>query len=250
MDRLLPAEPDGLVGAYRDKIVERLFTGMLSARLAEIAQKPNAPFVFAGVGRGLFLARTKEQASLFAQVKEDGIERGLDALLAEAERAARFGFTPTELDRQKQNLLRSYERLIAEKNSRVSSSRADEYIRNFLTGETLPTIDDEYALHQRFLPQITLNDVNALAKDWVGENNRLVIVTAPREARARRARRCDARRRHEGGGRQAVDGVRGHRLDGHAARRGAEAWRDREDHHQRRRGHHRVGALERRATSC
>ena len=45
--------------------------------------------------------------------------------------------------------------------------------------ETLPSADDEYALHQRFLPEITLDEVNKLAKEWFPDRNRLVIVTAP-----------------------------------------------------------------------
>ncbi len=44
------------VGAYRQQIVERLFGGMLSTRFAEIAQKPDAPFLGASAGRGLFVA--------------------------------------------------------------------------------------------------------------------------------------------------------------------------------------------------
>jgi hypothetical protein len=53
-----------------------------------------------------------------------------------------------------------------EKENRLASSRADEYVRNFLQNETLPSAEDEYALHQRFLPEITLDEINRLAKAW------------------------------------------------------------------------------------
>ena len=182
VDNFLPARPQGPVATYRQEIVDRLFAGMLAARFGELAQKPGAPFIAASVGRGLFVVRTKDEASLRALVPEDGIERGLDALFAEAARVSRFGFTRTELDRQKQNILRSYERLAAEQSNRLSDSRADEYIRNFLTNETLPTTDDEYALHQRLLPQITLEEVNTVASEWFPDRNRLVIVAAPDKA--------------------------------------------------------------------
>jgi zinc protease len=182
VDNLLPARKEGSIGYYRQKIVDSLFSGMLSARFSEMAQKPDAPFVFAGGGRGAFLVRSKDDASLFAQVKEDGIERGLDAILGEAERVTRFGFTATELDRLKTTLLRGRELAAVEADTRVSSSRAAEYIRNFLLGESLPTAADEYALYQRFLPQITIDEVNKLAKEWFPENNRLVIASAPEKA--------------------------------------------------------------------
>ena len=179
IENILPARKQGTFGVYRAHIVDRLFSGMLSARFSEIAQKPDAPFLAAGVGRSDFIARTKEEAALSARVKEDSIEKGLDALLTEVERVSRFGFTATELDRQRQNLLRSYERLVVEDQNRQSGSRADEYIRNFLTNETLPGAELEQALHQRFLPQITLAEINALAKEWFTDRNRLVTVVAP-----------------------------------------------------------------------
>ena len=179
IDTLLPARPEGTVGLYRQKTVDRLFSGLLSARLSEIAQQPNPPFTFAFAGRGSFFARSKDSAVLNALVKEDAIERGLDTLLTEAERVARFGFTATELDRQKQSVLRNYERLAIEKENRLSASRADEYVRNFLADETLPSADDEYALHKRLLPGVTLDEINKIAREWFPDRNRMVVVRAP-----------------------------------------------------------------------
>jgi zinc protease len=179
IDTLLPSRAEGTVGAYRQKTVDRLFSGMLSSRLSEIAQQPNAPFIAAFAGRGSFFARSKDSAILTALVKEDSIERGLDTLLTEAERVARFGFTATELQRQKQSVLRNYERNAMEKENRESGSRADEYVRNFLMNETLPSADDEYALHKRFLPEVTLEEINKLAREWFPDRNRMVVVRAP-----------------------------------------------------------------------
>jgi zinc protease len=179
VDNILPAREQGSMSDYRQRTVDRLFSGMLSGRFSELAQKADAPFIFAGGGRGSFLARTKESATLVALVKEDGIERGLDALLGEAERVSRFGFTATELARQKQSVLLNYQRLAVEKDNTLSANLAGEYIRNFLINETLPSADDEYALHQRFLPEITLDEINKLAKEWYSGQNRLVIVNAP-----------------------------------------------------------------------
>ena len=179
IENLLPARKQGTVGAYREDIVDSLFSSMLSTRFSEMAQKPDAPFLAAGAGRSSFINPAKDEAELSARVKEDGIEKGLDAMLTEVERVTRFGFTATELDRQRQNRLRSYERIVIEDQNRLSNSRADEYIRNFLTEEPLPGAELEQALHQRFLPEITLGEINALAKQWFTEGNRFVVVTAP-----------------------------------------------------------------------
>src|SRR5204862_5632225 len=47
--------------------------------------------------------------------------------------------------------------------------------------ESLPTADDEYNLHKKFLPGITLDEINKLAKEWFPDRNRMVIVEAPQK---------------------------------------------------------------------
>ena len=179
----MPAREQSTVGAYRRLIAERLFSGMLSARLDEIAQQPNAPFLAAQTGRGIFV-RTAEVTSLNALVAQGGVERGLTALFTEIDRVARFGFTATELDRQARGLQRVLENATVEKNKSPSGPLADEFIRNFLQGEPIPGIVYQYALNQRFLPEITLAEINALAKEWAPDRNRVVAIIAPEKDKA------------------------------------------------------------------
>ncbi len=169
------------VGAYRRMIVNQMITDMLSARLAEIAQQPNAPFLAAATDRGLFV-RSTEVTSLQARVPDNGIERGLAALFTEAERVGRFGFTQTELDREKLATERAYQRAATEVTSTDSAQLADEYIRNFTQQEPIPGIAYENAMHERFLPEITLAQINAVAQDWIPEHDRVIAVSAPDKA--------------------------------------------------------------------
>jgi zinc protease len=151
---------------------------MLNARFAEIARTPDAPFLQASAGRG-GLVRTTEATRLSAVVRENEVERGLAAMFEEAERVARFGFTATELDRQKRSIQRSIERAVADRHNHISADLAAEYSRNYLTTEPIPGIVYESRLYERFLPEITLAEVNALARDWSPDRNRVVMVSAP-----------------------------------------------------------------------
>jgi zinc protease len=178
-----PVRDQSTVGAYRTQMAERLFGGMLSDRLDEIAQQPNAPFLAAQTSRGIFV-RTAEVTSMSALVAQGGIERGLTTLFKEIDRVARFGFTATELDRQARGLQRVLENASVEKNKSPSGPLADEFIRNFLQGEPIPGIVYEYALNQRFLPEITLAEINALAKEWAPDRNRVVTIIAPEKDKA------------------------------------------------------------------
>ncbi len=180
---LRPARNQGTVGGYRDIMLDQLFGGMLDFRLDELAQREDPPFIEADASRTLFQTpRTNDQAILQAVVPSDGVQRGLDALVTELQRVARFGFTATELARAKQARMLAYERVVTESPDRESASRADEYTRNFLQGEALPTIWQELAFNRRFLPEVTLAEINALAADWFPERNRLVVVSAPEAA--------------------------------------------------------------------
>ncbi|HZT75844.1 MAG TPA: insulinase family protein [Vicinamibacterales bacterium] len=180
---LRPARNQGTVGGYRDIMLDELFSSMLGDRLDEIAQGPTPPFVRAAVSRSLFpFPRTRDQALMEAIVANDGVTRGLEALVTELHRVAQFGFTATELARAKQAMMAGSERVVTESPDRESASRADEYTRNFLEDEALPTIWQELAFHRRFVPDITLQEVNALTHDWFPDDNRLVVVSAPEAA--------------------------------------------------------------------
>jgi len=178
----MAARPQSTIGEYRQHMVERLFGAMLSARLDEIARAPGAPFLRAVTDRGL-LVRTAEVTTLAALVAPDGVERGAAALITEVDRVARFGFTATELSREKLNLQRGLQRSVIEKDKSPSGPLADEFVRNFIQGEPIPGIVYEFGLNQRFLPEITLAEVNGLAKDWMPDRNRLVAIIAPEKDR-------------------------------------------------------------------
>jgi zinc protease len=174
----LPLRDQSTAGAYRRGLVEQLYNAMLNQRFYELAQKPDAPFIRAFSGRGQFI-RSKEIYSLGAMVKDEGIERGLEALFVESERVTRFGFTQSELDRQKLDFERSMERLFTEKDKQESSSFVEEYTRHFLQGEPIPGIEGEFKLVRQFLPGITLEEIDRLGREWMTAKNRVVLVSAP-----------------------------------------------------------------------
>ena len=171
-------EPFVTVGDYRERIVSSLAGMMLSGRLDELAQKPDAPFLqaYAGVDQ---LVRTREAFSLAALVKDDGMRAGLEALLTEVERVRVHGFSETELQRARDDLMRGMERYFREQDKSTSRQFAEEYVRAYLTAEPIPGIEYEYGLHARELPGITLEEVSALAATLLGESSRVVLAQAP-----------------------------------------------------------------------
>ena len=174
----LPVANQSMVASYRRMLVERLFNAMLNTRFAEIAQKPGAPFLRAASSKGR-MVESKDVYVLSALVPEGGISRGLQSLYAEGERVARFGFTETELRRQRSEMLRAFERAFTERATEDSGDLAEEFTRSFLEGEPTPGIAWEYEAHKHFMPKISLEELNRLAKEWMTGPNRVVVVNAP-----------------------------------------------------------------------
>lgn len=171
-----PNEDPSTVKAYRNSLMAQLYNGMINNRLNEITQKPDAPFLYAGSSFGGFLGRTKSAYTLFTVPKENKINEALEIIVAENEKVKRFGFTKSELEREKKKLLVRYDQLAKEADKTESSSLAREYVSNYLTQEPIPGIKTENEYAQAFVPEITLDEINALAKKWITDKNLAMIV--------------------------------------------------------------------------
>jgi zinc protease len=166
---------------YRQHLVEGLFGSMLNDRFAEITQKPNPPFITAYAGQG-DLVRSAEAFSLTAVVADNGIRRGLNALLTEGERVKKFGFLQSELDRARKDTQRGIEQAYAERDKTNSNVYADAYSSAFLESEPSTSIQYDLDAITRLLPGITLAEVNKLAGAWMTDKNRVLATTSPDKA--------------------------------------------------------------------
>jgi len=143
-----------------------------------LSKQADPPFLYGYSSQGR-LVRSRETYMLGAGVKEDGVVRGLKAVLVEAARVKQFGFTEPEMERQKAELLRYMEQAYNERDKTRSGTLAAEYARNFLQNESIPGIAYEFAMYRQYLPTITLEEINDLAHRWITEDNRVVMVNMP-----------------------------------------------------------------------
>lgn len=171
--------PTGTIGDYRQMLVRSLANMMIDARLDEISEKSSAPFLYAGAGYGGFIGRHTDAFMLVGAPKDNRIDQTAEMLLTEMKRVDEHGFLPTELERAKESLLESYRKMAKELNKTQSNNFADEYTNHFLEGEVIPGIRQEDAYAQEFVPEITLAEVNAVVKDWITDENLVMILTAP-----------------------------------------------------------------------
>ncbi len=176
-----PRHISNTVGYFRNELKTQLFNAMMSSRLNEIAQKPTAPFMYAAAGDAPFIGRTTNAYTGFAVAKDNEIGASLKVLLNENKRVKEYGFTPTELERQKKNLLRQYQQQFNEKGKIPSVRLIRGYIQNFLTGEPIPGVAEEYDLAKKLVPSISLKEMDQLSHQLITDTNRVVLITAPQK---------------------------------------------------------------------
>jgi zinc protease len=172
-----PREDKGM-DYYRQGMVENLYNTMINKRLGELLQSPDPPFVY-GYTACTELVKTKDAYMSFAVCKADGMDRALRTLLTENERVRKYGFAETELERTKNELISMVEKQYAERNDQESDSYVWQYYSHFFDNEPAPGIEFDYQFIKEMLPEVTLEEVNALAGKWIKDENRGVVYMLP-----------------------------------------------------------------------
>ncbi|MBO4370433.1 MAG: insulinase family protein [Paludibacteraceae bacterium] len=149
--------------AYVQDVVYSLVSSMANFRLEELLQQSAPPFSQADFDNGDFLlSQTKQAWQLQAVCSVEQCRGALEQLLVERERWVRYGFTPTELERAKADLLTAYQKAYAERKNQDNSVYVDECLRNFTEKEPMPGLEVEYSLVQRLMPVLTIDMVNQM----------------------------------------------------------------------------------------
>lgn len=164
---------------YLQSVRISLFNQMLNARIGELTQKRNPPFLFGQASYGAFLGRQDAFTTVAVSKSDTDLEVAVKAVVKETERARKFGFTATELERAKQNALQQLQNEYKERDKTSSASYVEEYEQNFLKGEAIPGIDFEYNFYVNNIGKITLAEMNALAGKFISDQNRVIVVEGP-----------------------------------------------------------------------
>ncbi|MFV8335994.1 M16 family metallopeptidase [Flavobacterium sp. RSP29] len=167
------------IGDFKNYIVEGLFAALLNSRLGELTNSSTPPFTYGYSYYGGTFARNKKAYQSVAMSQEDKQLSALKVLVTENERAKKFGFTQAELERSKLELLASIEKAYNDRDKTNSVNFVGEYQANFLEKEPVPGIAWTYQTMKQLMPLVDLKDVNSLIKDYVKEDNRVIILTGP-----------------------------------------------------------------------
>ncbi len=171
---------DYLIEVYVKQVVAQMF----NARLQELTNDPECPFIQAsGDDDNYLLASTKDAFQFFGVPKEGKDMETLTALMREARRMAKFGFTATEYERAKADYLSSLEKQYTNRAKITNDSYGDEYRDNFLTNEPIPSIEVLYQTMNMLAPNIPVDAINMLLPEMISDSDKnLVVMEWAREA--------------------------------------------------------------------
>lgn len=150
---------------------------MLNARLAEVGQNPECPYLQAYVSDGDYIyAKSKDAFNVVCVPKPGQTEAAISAAVREVMRATMFGFTPTEFVRAKSEYMSQLEKIYTNRNKRENGVYCELYTRNFIDNEPIPSIEDEYAIMQQISPMIPVEAINEVMKELVSVTDTNLVV--------------------------------------------------------------------------
>ncbi|MCB0666038.1 MAG: insulinase family protein [Saprospiraceae bacterium] len=172
-------KPVNDLGDYRRSIVQSLYNRMLNNRLDELRRKAEPPFLFGYSGYGREVGDL-DSYTAYVSTGEGEVMKGLEAVLRENRRVNLHGFTATELERTKIEMLSELETTAKEEDKMESGSLSMRYVYHFLNNNPVPSPTQRWQLGQALLPTIELEEINRIADEWITDgSNRVIVVTGP-----------------------------------------------------------------------
>ena len=155
-------------------------SGMFAERLHELSQKPDCPFMQAGVDFDEYLvAKSKESVNASIVMKDGQYLQAIAAIYRELLRAKRGGFTEAEYERYKQEYLSRLDAQFEARDKVQNTRYVNEYVRHFLDNEPVPGIEWMHQNMKQVIPMLPLEAVNQTFPELISDKNRAIALFMP-----------------------------------------------------------------------
>lgn len=177
-NNIFPIKDNDKYSAQVKNMTFTLITTMLNETLNDIAQQPDAPFLYAGVGYG---SRSVNSDYFYGGVvtSENALPQGIEALTVEIERVQRYGFSQSALDRAKANILKANETAYENRNDRKNSYFINQIQDNFLGNYPMLSAEEDYKITKNFIEKVSLDEVNTMIPELIPEKYVAIIANTP-----------------------------------------------------------------------
>ena len=176
--RKFPHKVMTTVQDYKDYMTRELYNSMYASRMSELQQTPNFCAIGLSAGYDEFLGNLDAYMNS-GTAKEGRVIETMQTMMREDYRVLKYGFLESELKRAKEEMMDRYERAEKEADKTESSRFASRYVANYLHHDPIPGAKRELNYAKKYLESITLEEVNALAKQWITPENFVAVVMMP-----------------------------------------------------------------------
>lgn len=159
-------------------IANEIFEYVMDERFREITSKPDAPFIYAGLGNGNLIESTDAMQGQVSFKNGQDIE-AIKAFLTEVERIKRYGITSAEYQRAKDNLLSEYEKAAQGAESRKNEEFIRPLISNFFDNTPFMEPKTKYEFVKMVCDNLNEQVVSQMMTPLITDSNLCVVVTGP-----------------------------------------------------------------------
>ena len=174
----LPREYANTDIAFMTELVKDIVAEVMSERFQEITSKPNAPFL----GADLVCSQICETCDVVmgdVAFKEGDVDTAFKAFFTEVEKMKRCGFTDSEVQRAKDEILSRYEKRAQGADSRKNSEFVYPIINNFFhnTPYMVPSVESQLA--KNVLQMLPAGAINQIVGQLITDENMVILYNGP-----------------------------------------------------------------------
>ncbi|MDE6791613.1 MAG: insulinase family protein [Muribaculaceae bacterium] len=160
-------------------LVREILSSLINNRLQENAVNPSCLYSGAGCYFGdFYVSKTKSSFNVVTIAKK-GTQGAVAEVMGIVARACKTGFTETELNRIKEELLSQLENRYKERDKTDNNAYGSELCSTFVDNEPNPGIEKEYELLQQVLPLIEVGMINQYAAKILTSDNIVIVTSEP-----------------------------------------------------------------------
>lgn len=174
----IPEEYNDTQIALMTEVVKSIISTVMAERFNDIIAKPDAPFISANFGVGN-ICETMDVAYGTADCKDGEALKGFEAMLTEVEKMHRFGFSNSEVERAKTEVLSQYESAANKADTRKNSEFIMPMINNFFDNYAFMDPKAEYEMVKGLMQQLNTAVINQISQQLITRDNMVVLYSAP-----------------------------------------------------------------------
>lgn len=154
-------------------------SSVFNARLSELALKADCPFLAAGGSDGNYImSKTMDAFSIGIMPKPGKDVEALQAVMQEVLRASQFGFNASEVIRAREEFLSRLEKIYDNRDKQENSFFVPQYVRHFLEGDPIPSIEMEYQMYKMVAPQVPTEAISEIFKEYTASTDTNFVCLA------------------------------------------------------------------------